>query len=383
MSDGVRSSSGRDPDDDLLLCAFVVCGVDRLPLGVLAAASETHGVALEARLERLAGHSLVSVPGAWTEGDTVMVDLRRPSVDVSSVEARSLAARIGRYLRIVVQEAGARHAAAVPPDRHDDIHEDRLRSVRWPVVGVIRWQLEHGMAENAVHLARAWWTVAGTVADPAWMREFAEAGERAAIEIRDPAALIGLLTMAAECADRSGDWLMADARWVRVLSLARAQQDHDVACKTLATLGDFYRRWGRLHRAMDVLSDLIATCDRVHDNHGALRALRSLASVLLDADRATAAVPPLVRAVALAAADDAIEEGVHADLLIMLGRAYWMSNRIRAGREAFSNALALLVDVDADGADHVRSLLATPDDGSLPVKAPDVVEQHGRRTRPP
>ncbi|SFQ28095.1 Tetratricopeptide repeat-containing protein [Amycolatopsis rubida] len=235
----------------------------------------------------------------------------------------------------------------------------------------MRWELEHGLGEDAVRLARAWWPVAALATDSAWVNEFAETGERAAIEIRDPAALIDLLRIAAECADEAGDWLMAEARWVRVLSLARARKNYDVVCSTLTTLGGFYRRGGRLHRAMDVLSDLIATCDRVHDNRGALRALRDLASVLLAAGRAAAAVPHLVRAVTLAAEDDAVDAGTHAELLIMLGRAQWMSEKIRAGREAFSGALALLVDVDAEGADYVRSLLATPDDGSLPAKPSD------------
>ncbi len=234
-----------------------------------------------------------------------------------------------------------------------------------------------------MRLARAWWPVAGAMADPAWMKEFAEAGERAAIEIREPAALIELLTSAAECADRTGDWLMAESRWVRVLSLVRAQKKNEAVCATLSTLGDFYRRWGRLHRAMDVLSDLVATCDRAHDRQGALAALNDLAVVLLDAGRTAAAVPHLVRAVGLAAEDDAFGDRAHAGLLIMLGRAHWKSDKIRAARETFSAALALLVDIDADGADHVRSLLATPDEGSLPMATSDAVERPGWRTRPP
>ncbi len=265
----------------------------------------------------------------------------------------------------------------------NDLWMDQVRSLRGPVAGLMRWELGHGLAEDAVSLARAWWPLAGAVADPAWVKELAETGERAAIAIRDPAALIELLTLAAECGDRDGDWLAAEARWVRILSLAREQKNHDVVCATLITLGDFYRRWGRLHRAMDVLSDLIATYDRAHDDHGALRALRHLAVVLLDAGRAAAAVPYLVRAVALAAEDDTVGNSAHAELLIMLGRAHWMNNRIRAGREAFSGALALLVDIDADGAEYVRSLLATPDGGSLPVTGFDAVERPGRRTRPP
>ncbi|WP_409495703.1 hypothetical protein [Amycolatopsis sp. cmx-11-12] len=365
MSDGVRSSLGGDPDDGLLLCAFVVCGVDQLPLDVLAAASGAHGATLRARLRRLAERGLVTEP---TAGDD-MVGIRHRPVESPSAQEESLALRIGRHLRDSTASTG----------RRDDV----LRSVRWSVVGVMRWELGHGLAEDAVKLARAWWPVAGAVGDPVWMKELADVGERAAIELRDPAALIELLTAAAKSADWAGDWLMAEARWVRVLSLARAQKKHDVVCATLSELGDFYHRWGRLHRAMDVLSDLVATCDRVHDKRGALTAQRDLAVVLLEADRVAAAVPHLVRAVALAAEDDAIEDGAHAELLIMLGRAHWMSNKIRAGREAFSGALALLVDIDADGADHVRSLLATPDDGSLPLRASDAIGQRGWRPRPP
>ncbi|MEU3628379.1 tetratricopeptide repeat protein [Amycolatopsis coloradensis] len=276
-----------------------------------------------------------------------------------------------------------RRALAESAGRHDEAAVAPPRSLRQPVVGLMRWELGHGLAEDVVRLARAWWPVVGMAADLAWMKEFAAVGERAAIEIRDPAALTELLTMAAESAERTGDWLMAEARWVRVLSLVRAQKNHEVVCATLATLGDFYRRWGRLHRAMDVLSDLVATCDRVHDNRGVLAALHDLAVVLLDAGRAAAAVPPLVRAVALAVEDDTVEDRARAELLILLGRAHWMSDKARAAREAFSGALALLVDADADGADYVRSLLATPDAGSLPVRISGSAGQGGRRTRPP
>ncbi|QWF81110.1 hypothetical protein [Amycolatopsis sp. CA-230715] len=48
MSDGVPSS-GADPDDDVLLRAFVVCGTDRLTVDVLAAATDT---ALRTPLQR-------------------------------------------------------------------------------------------------------------------------------------------------------------------------------------------------------------------------------------------------------------------------------------------------------------------------------------------
>ncbi|MGW7537831.1 tetratricopeptide repeat protein [Amycolatopsis sp. NPDC054798] len=376
MSDGVPSSLGRDPDDDLLLCAFVVCEVDQLPLEVLAVASGEHDETLRARLRQLIERGFLAEAGpAAADGAGSVLSVEQSPVDIPLEQKKSLASRLGRHLGAVAHEtaAAADHAADVA----------RLRSLCWSVVGLLRWELGNGLGEDAVRLARAWWPVAGLVGDSTWVNDFAEAGERAAIEIRDPSALIDLLRIAAECADQAGDWLMAEARWVRALSLARARKNHDVVCSTLTTLGDFYRRWGRLHRAMDVLSDLIATCDRVHDNRGASRALRDLALVLIDAGRAAAAVPHLIRAVALAGEDDAVEAGARAELLIMLGRAQWMSEKIRAAREAFSGALALLVDVDAEGADYVRSLLATPDDGSLPLKTFDAVEHYGRRTRPP
>ncbi|MFJ7212715.1 hypothetical protein [Amycolatopsis sp. NPDC098790] len=216
----------------------------------------------------------------------------------------------------------------------------------------------------------------------AWRADLAALRELEAIESRDPAALIGVLTRAAECAEHDDELPLAETGWVRVLSLERSRKNHAGVCRALTRLSDLYRRWDRLHRAMDVLSTLIDTCDRVGDDHGGLLARRDMAEVLLDAGRAAAAVPHLRRAITLTD-DDAIKDVARADMLILLGRAYWMSSRIRAGRKAFAAALALVDARDTHRAGFVRALLATPADGSPARAARDATERHGRPPQPP
>lgn len=221
--------------------------------------------------------------------------------------------------------------------------------------------------------------VPALLASAAWRADLAALRERVAIESRNPEALIELLAQAAECAERDGDLPLAESGWVRVLSLQRSRKDHVGACVALTRLSDLYRRWGRLHRALDVLSTLIDSCDGAGDDHRGLLARRDMAAVLLDAGRAAAALPYLRRAIALTD-DDSVEDVVRADVLILLGRTYWVCDRIRDGRKAFTAALALVDARDVHCADHVRAMLATPADGSFPCPARDV---SGHRGQPP
>ncbi|MFD9965959.1 hypothetical protein [Amycolatopsis sp. NPDC058986] len=245
----------------------------------------------------------------------------------------------------------------------------------------MRWLAGTDLAGHGVELARSWWGSAGRVADQRWSTALASAGERAAITARDPAALAELLVLSARHAEQAEDLPRAEAQWVRALKIQRDRGDAHGAVAVLEALGSLYTRWARLHRAMDAYLDLLAVYEKTQDGHGVLMTSQRLGAVLMLAERPAAAVEYLSRADLYAADDDRIDDSAHAELLIMLGRAQWGAGRTGPARRTFSRALARLVDVDDQGAEYVRALLATEEGAVLPVAERGDVADRSPRER--
>ncbi|WP_146060327.1 hypothetical protein [Amycolatopsis sp. CA-128772] len=96
---------------------------------------------------------------------------------------------------------------------------------------------------------------------PAWRTALAALGEQAAIDTRNPAAVIELLTRAAECAEHDGDRALAESGWFRILRLGRTHDESSGVRAALTGLILLYRRWGRSQCATDAASDLIGAGD--------------------------------------------------------------------------------------------------------------------------
>ncbi|WP_158880196.1 tetratricopeptide repeat protein [Amycolatopsis anabasis] len=346
-----------------VLRGFVVCEVDELPLAVLAAAagvSEAEAGPVADGLVR-DGWLTARGPGWFATTSAARAALGGLAPTRRGADAMAAAARgVGEHLRA---------AAAVVRRGFADAERDPLGWARrhGPLVaGVVRSAHRHGEARLAVEIAAVWWRVTEDVPEAPWRHDLARAGEEAAIAVRDPAALADLLSRSAGCAVRAGDFATAEAQWVRALAVFREAGDQAAGIDVLRSLGSLYRRWGRLHRALDVYLDLLATHESIGDGAAIVETLGWLEEVLLAAGRPEAAEEHLARAVGMAETSTRFDERARAELLILLGRARWHAGRPGPARQAFSGALALLVDRDEARADQVRAMLATGDGRRLP-----------------
>jgi tetratricopeptide (TPR) repeat protein len=275
---------------------------------------------------------------------------QRTQFDETEVEAMTL--NLARNLLEVITAAAGDTTtlATLAADRHDEI------------VAALNSTLQRGEPQLAVQLALAAWSLARNVIDPEWRRSLARAGEEAAIASRQPAALAELLVRSAEVYADSGDRKAAERQWVRALAMADDMNDRERFADLLLVLSQLYRDWGRIHKALDVLQELVAERERTDSPPVELaEALAAAGSTMLDAKRPTSAINLLSRADDVIASIDDRDDNIsrtHAAILVDLGTAWQEQHSFSTASRIYSRALTMLVDVDDATADLVRTLLA-------------------------
>ena len=269
------------------------------------------------------------------------------------------------------------HAAAVDLGRHDPAEVDAWLARHHPeVLAAIRACDRDGLRRLGMRLALA---VLPSAKAP-WWAELAEAGEALAIADRDPELLADLLHHSAATFAGHGDRLRAEEQWVRALAIIR-RPDHlepgnrDLGIAVLSGLGALYREWGRLGQALDADLGLVDLRLAEGDPLGIAEAMTTVAATMHAAGRASTAADYLAQAdeaiTAILGADDSLEVlALHTQILIRWGLALWDHGQHTAARRPWSRALAMLIDVDDDAAEHVRALLATAPDDALPIGYP-------------
>lgn len=220
-----------------------------------------------------------------------------------------------------------------------------------------------GVRGLGTRLAAAVWPAAGLVPEPRWWTELAEAGEALAIADRDPAALADLLHRAAATFAEHGDRVSAEARWVRALAVMRRDglpgQD-----RVLGALGALYRDWGRLGKALDAYLALVDVRRDAGDQAGTAAGLTEVGATMHAAGRVRSAMEYFDQADEIMSRIGA-KPADHARVLVWGGRTRWEQGHHSAARRRWSQALAMLVDVDDSEANLVRALLATEPDSDL------------------
>lgn len=205
-------------------------------------------------------------------------------------------------------------------------------------------------------LAAAAWPAARLVRDPRWWTELAEAGEALAIADGEPGVLADLLHRAAATFAEGGDRVVAEERWVRALAVLRRDglpgQD-----RVLAALGSLYRDWGRLGKALDAYLGLVDVRRDAGDQPGTAAALAEVGTTMHAAGRVRSAMTYFDQADEVMGRTGAAP-AEHARVLVWSGRTRWEQGNHNAARNRWSQALALLVDVDEEEANRVRALLA-------------------------
>lgn len=163
----------------------------------------------------------------------------------------------------------------------------------------------------------------------------------------------------------------AEIDGMRELGIWRDLDDYPRAIDALHRLADTFRTHNRLHRVIDCADQTLMWSQRHEDQVGIAAGFRNLGLVMLAANRTADAVRHLSRARDEADTLPDIPATQRAELLAQLGRALWMSGATTRARRRFSDALALLVDVDEAAADRIRTALSTPTDTLLPASALD------------
>jgi len=248
---------------------------------------------------------------------------------------------------------------AVSLDRHGPVRVGAwLAGHRAEVVAAVLACDRGGQRRHGTRLAAAVWPAAGLVRDPDWWTELAEAGEALAIADRDSGALVDLLHRGATTFAEGGDRLRAEERWVRALAITRRDGLSDLGQAVLRALGDLYRDWGRLSKALDAYLGLVDLRQDAGDPAGTADALASVGATMHAAGRLRSATEYFDRADAVLGEVAGAPEA-HARVLVWCGRTRWEQGQHGAARRRWSQALAMLVDVDEDAANEVRELLAT------------------------
>lgn len=230
-----------------------------------------------------------------------------------------------------------------------------LADHRAEVLAQVRACDRDGSRAMGTQLAAAVWPAARLVPDPDWWSDLAEAGEALAIADRDPFMLIDLLHRSAVTFAGHGDRLSAEASWVRALAIIRRddRKHRDQGRAVLGALGSLYREWGRLSKALDAYLALVDLLRDAGDPAATAEALAEVGATMHAAGRLTSAMDYFDRA------DKAMTSSsvAHARILVWCGRTRWEQGQSAAARRRWSQALAMLVDVDDDGAHEVRELL--------------------------
>jgi tetratricopeptide (TPR) repeat protein len=325
-----------------VLRAVSTLGLTEVTSPAVGAVCELSSAQTEACLAEL-------VEGGWMTAGVVVEQARRWLARTATVDAGLIRA-FAEY-----------HTSAVAGG-------DWLTRHRAEIMAALRACDRGGLRRYGIALAAAAWSASIRAKDPELWDELAAAGEALAIADRDPAGLASLLHSSATVFAEHGDQLRAEAQWVRALAVVRRDADVEhrgVDQAVLSGLGDLYRGWGRLGKALDTDLALVDLQRSAGDAAGIADALAQVAATMRASGRLNSAADYFAQA------DDALSGSggspeVHARILTSWGRALWDQQHHAAARRRWSKALAMLIDVDDKAADHVRALLASPDEGPLP-----------------
>lgn len=315
--------------------------------------------------------------GRRPDGWVVLAPTRRP------VDAGRRREVVGR----VAAEALDRLGAAAARSRGEPSPGPAGRWVREHrecLLGVAGAANEAGLTSTALSLAVLLWGVGGATpadsppdagsdagSDAGFVTALTDVGTRAAVAERAAGTMADLLRSAWVWFARRGDPAAAERYAVREWDLWRRAGRPAEAARLLWWRAGMFRLRGRGDLELRCFERLESLCDETGDRAALARVRAATAAALLSYDRADAAADWARRAEGVVRALPDFPPVEQALVLEWSGRALWAAGATGPARRRFSEALALLVDVDDEGADRVRLLLAHDQDRPLPPAAPD------------
>ncbi len=348
---------------------FTVLDVTEASLDELAAVVDMSMSEVEISVGKLihAGLFVATRPHWYATAGNHSVSLQEQSRERSAESDLELRRRFIDFALAAVSVADPAGGDGSPPT--PEVVE-WMRDHRANLLAAVRMGAEHDLAEPSARLALALWRLAPEVVDRTWWPDLTAWGEKAATTWRNPSVLMSLFEHSARMFRQASDLPTAEAQWVRALAIGQRLGDDARTDEHLRALSELYRVWGRLHRVLDIQFERLSLIQRSTDNRAIARVLAELGATMLAADRVDAAVEYLSRADQAFTALAEPDGRGHAQAMVLLGRAYWRRAAHAAARRFFSDALAILVDLDDIAAEHVRQLLKTSDREPLPEQAP-------------
>lgn len=272
---------------------------------------------------------------------------------VSPASVQESVTRLAVELRRYLGEDTANGRRVIDPPLLDEL------------IAVVRGVHRCGQPRLGVDLADATWRSASTptvdkVAPELWSR-LCEAGESCATDTHHPVLLVQLLDHSAEhfAADHHRD--LAERQWISAFTVARQAGLDDAADQISRRLAALYREWGRLHKSLDVLQNLVDRHRANPDSDATDRAdaLADLGATYLQANRPADAADALIEADGLLRkSHSGAVLRLHGRVLTTLGRAAEAQGEPSTASRHYSRALALLIDVDEQAAQDARACLA-------------------------
>lgn len=216
------------------------------------------------------------------------------------------------------------------------------------------------LVEEALTLTMQTWRATTPTNDWTWWHTLAHVSEEIATEARDADRLIELLQESGTAYARTGAGHRADRQWRRAFSLTDATHDHRRSAALLLLIGARRRTAGLLGQALTVFHELIRLFTDTNDRLGLVEALIEMTVTLLRGGRRGDAERYLGRAVDTLATEEPSPTEVtrHTQALVRIGQLWEELEFSGKAVPVYSNALAMLVDVDDEAADEVRALLA-------------------------
>lgn len=256
--------------------------------------------------------------------------------------------------------------------------EPLTSAVRMDVLGVVQAANRYNHPHLAFRVARTvWQTLTSHAIPPAvpgkdsgdspgddlgWCRQLADHGEEAAIALRDHEGLLDLLDLSAKVYSAHGRWPQAEAAWLGALSIVDDLDDSVRYVHFLQLLATNYRDWGRPHKTVDMLLEIVSVHERQGDVVALAETLAAVGVTFLDAGGTEDAEEYLGRANRLLqdlSPPTADARRRRAVVLSDLGRVRARRGRINSARTSYHEALVLALDIGDDAlADRIRGMQA-------------------------
>ncbi|MEU4445724.1 tetratricopeptide repeat protein [Actinosynnema sp. NPDC050801] len=211
--------------------------------------------------------------------------------------------------------------------------------------------------ETAVALLAEIWPATPPDAGPDFVHRLSDIGAQLTGVLPTSLLLAKALRRAAQSLRANDQLHFAAIHGMRELAIHRQRDNEpDATAEALHDLAQTYRSLGVLHKVIGCADETLETYLLHHHQPGIARTLTHLGALMIEAHRHDSAITYLTRA------DKAYaqlpEPTTHAESLVLLGQAQYLSGDHHTADRTLNRALSLIIRLDDRAARKVRALVA-------------------------